>query len=152
MQSYVRPHLEYCVKVWSPYFEKDKTKLENVQKRALRMITNLRSKTYEERLAEVNLFSLKKRRLRGDLIEVFKIFKGFSKWENHITLANRNYNTRGHSLKIDKQHCRTDIRKHFFTQRVVNDWNSLPEEVVECGTIDTFKNRLDKYFKEINLT
>ena len=96
----VRPHLEYCVQVWSPYLCKDELKLEKVQKRAVRMMKGLRAKTYEGKLKELNLFSLKKRRLRGDLIEMFKLVKGLSKWNSSTSLADRDYNTRGHSMRL----------------------------------------------------
>ncbi len=76
--SLVRRNLEYAVQFWSPHHAKDITKLEAVQRRATKIITSLRNKSYEERLASLNLFSLEKRRLRGKLIECFKIFKGFT--------------------------------------------------------------------------
>ncbi len=76
--SLVRPHLDYAVQFWSPHHTKDIPKLEAVQRRATKMITFLRNKSYEERLENLNLSSLEKRRLRGKLIECFKIFKGFT--------------------------------------------------------------------------
>ena len=73
--SLVQPQLEYCVQAWSPYYKKDMNKLEGVQRRVTKMIPSLREKSYEERLKELNLFPLTQHRLRGDLIQVFKIMK-----------------------------------------------------------------------------
>ena len=75
-KSLVRPHLEYCIQAWNPYLQRDIDTLEKVQRRATKMVSGLEKVPYEERLERLNLTTLKTRRIRGDLIEVFKIFKG----------------------------------------------------------------------------
>ena len=144
--SLIRPHLEYCVQFWSPYYRKDIEKLERIQRRVTKMIPRLRNKPYEERLKEMNLFSLSRRRMRGDLIEVYKIFKGLDNINvNDYFTVDRSNATRNNGYKIIGKRFRTNESKHFFFNRVVNVWNSLPAHVVDSGTIETFKNRLDKF-------
>ncbi|KAJ8285457.1 hypothetical protein GJAV_G00026980 [Gymnothorax javanicus] len=137
-------HQEYCVQFWGPYFKKDIEALEKVQRRATKLIPVIKYESYEKRLKILNLFSLRKRRLRGDLIEVFKYVKGINK-VNYVGFLRPSVvsRTRGHKWKLTKGKFSADIRKYFFTQRVISMWNSLPDHIVEAETLGVFKSRLD---------
>ena len=110
------------------------------------MIQECRGLKYKERLTRCRLVSLEKRRVRGDLIETFKIMKGFEKvnYNSFFTLNNLG-RTRGHNLKMVKSRNTLELRRNFFSQRVVDEWNSLPQEVVDAVSVNQFKNRLDKF-------
>ena len=145
----VRPNLEYCVQVWNPHYKKGINLVERVQRRVTRMVDGLENKTYHERLRECNLTTLESRPHRGDLIETFKILtdrEGFDKSE--LFTLNSNTRTRGHTLKLVKPRARLDVRKFFFSQRITNSWNKLPDKVVKATSVNNFKNLLDDYLKE----
>jgi hypothetical protein len=109
------------------------------------MIIGLHTLSYSDRLRECNLLPLDKRRARGDLIQTFKFMNGFDKVNyNRFFSLNTDNRTRGHSLKLGKSRSRLDVRKNFFSQRVVNKWNKLPQSAVDAETVNNFKNRLDK--------
>ena len=144
-KSLVRPHLEYCVQTWRPHLQKDIDLIEGVQRRATKMIPNLKNKSYEERLNILNLTTLETRRLRGDLIEVFKICKGFDSLEPSLFFKFSTAPTRGHMLKLVKPRCHLDVRKFSFAHRVVDIWNSLDNSIIACNSINGFKNRIDKF-------
>ena len=146
--AFVRPHLEYCVQAWAPTYEKDCWLLERVQKRATKMINGFGSLSYAERLKRLDMFSLRYRRLRGDLIEVFKFAQDQEGYlRGFFELSETNF-VRGHQLKINTRHSRTRLRQSFFSNRVVRYWNDLPSEVVLSGSLSVFKRKLDEHFKD----
>ncbi|KAK3090279.1 hypothetical protein FSP39_010600 [Pinctada imbricata] len=111
------------------------------------MLPSLKNLTYEERLKSLELPTLRFRRLRGDIIEVFKILTGIYDKRVCSDLFELNLSsTRGHPFKLKKKRSRLDVRKHFFTNRVIDIWNSLPESVVLAKTLYSFENRLDKFW------
>ena len=146
-RALVRPHLEYCIQAWRPFLVKDIEKLERVQKRAVGMIIDLRSESYAAKLKEIGLFSLEKRRIRGDLIETFKMMKGLTKVNNDIFFSRNFNNTRDHNYKLFKPHCNMNIRKYFFSHRVIDMWNRLPTSALQVDTVSSFKEHVDNFLK-----
>ena len=145
-KALVRPKLEFCVQAWRPYLRKDIDKIERVQHRATKMIAEWQGLSYEDRLKVTHLTTLEDRRVRGDMIEVYKILRGVSRVNSGIWFQwSANSRTRGHRFKLAKFRSRLDIRKNFFSQRVVNIWNKLPEAVVEADSVNSFKNKYDRY-------
>ncbi|KFZ56539.1 hypothetical protein N321_11120, partial [Antrostomus carolinensis] len=140
----VRLHLEYCFQAWSPQHKKDAELLEEVQRRATKMIRGLEHFSYEERLRELVLLSLEKRRLHGDLIAAFQYLNRAYKQEGEqlFTWADSD-RTRGSGFKLREGSFRLNIGRKFFIQKVVRYWNRLPREVMDAPSLEAFKARLD---------
>ena len=127
------------------------------------MIPELRDLNYEEHLKECGLTTLETRRLRGDQIEVFKILNGYENIDRNVFFKilngyenidrnvffslKKDSRTRGHEVKLVKDQCRLDIRKHSFSQRTINEWNKLSTDCVTASSVNMFKNKVDTYLR-----
>ena len=146
--SMVRPHLEYGNVIWGPHFKGDMEVIEKVQKRATRMIPDLRHLPYRNRLEALSLPSLSYRRRRGEMIMCYKIItnKVDINRDNFFTL--NKLSTRGHEFKLRKdQRFTKQPRCQNFSIRCIDDWNSLPSQVIRAKSTNEFKNLLDKHWE-----
>ena len=157
-EQYVRPHLEYCVQAWSPWLQQDIDILENVQRRAVKSVSGLTG-SYEEKLRQLKMYSLFDRRTRGDMIETYKILHQIENVEPtyffSISSAKHTHGTRqavtvsedgsstSPTLGLVKGRSRLELRSNFFSQRVVNKWNSLPDSICNAVSVNAFKNKYD---------
>ena len=144
--SLVRPILEYAAPIWSPHKKKDIKQIEKVQRRFTKQIPGLKTLSYSQRLSQLDLFSLRHRRRRGDLISLFQLMKENNPVVTKYLDRGGRYNTRGHNLKLKTERSRTSIRKNFFINRVRNDWNGLLQALVNAPNVDCFKRSLDLYW------
>ena len=142
-KSLVRPHLEYCVQAWRPYLQQDINNIEGVQRRMTKMMREVEEEEYEQRMKTTKLMSLEMRRLRSDLIEVYKIMHNLEGFKHEDFFPLRSAGRRGHQYTITKQYSYLNSRKYFFSQRVVNQWNRLPTTTVCAETVNRFKNQIE---------
>lgn len=147
-KALIRPILEYANCVWSPRLRKHIDLIESIQRKFTKRIIGLGDLEYEERLRKLRLPSLEYRRLRGDMIEVYKITHDFYDPPTVATLLTpfSENTTRGHNFKLTKFNFNTSLFRSFFTNRIINFWNDLPPAVVNASSLNAFKNGLDKYF------
>ena len=162
--SRVRCHLEYAVQAYSPWLVKDIEVLEAVQRRAVRQVRGLQG-SYEEKLKQCGLTLLKDRRVRGDLIQTFKIVNQVDDLPitTFFQFARHNHATR-HTVTVEpgedkekekvvdnknfvKQQAKSDIRRNFYSNRVVDHWNNLPSSIKNATDVNNFKNLYDAWAK-----
>ena len=97
-------------------------------------------------LLQCGLATLETRRLRGDQIEVFKIVNGYEDVDRNVFFKLKECSsTRGHKAALVKEQCGLDMRKYSFSQRVINEWNKLPNDCVNASSVNMFKNRINRY-------
>ena len=145
-KSMIRPHLEYCVQLWSPLPAHGNwatiLAIENVQRTFTRAIDGLGLLTYENRLKKLGLTTLLERRARGDLIETFRNISGIANYgKNFFNVSKRRLNI------ISRPGDQKKYKYEFLCRRVISYWNKLPIDVKAAETINQFKNRLDNFRK-----
>ena len=148
--TYVRPHLEYAVQAWCPWLQADIECLEKVQRRAVNMVSGLQGTSYQERLTELGLTTLAERRIRGDMLLMWRVRSGnlnidpdqwFTPFNMPVITTRRNAGVGN----VMKPRANREIRKNFFTVRSVDVWNSLPAGVKASKTINEFKVNYDNH-------
>ena len=149
-KTYVRPQLEYCSAAWSPWTVGNTDLLEAVQKRAVKAVTNLNSRSYEERLRELGLDSLEDRRSRGDLIQAYRVFSGHDNVDPatwfHMSNQGAGALTRRRDgfWNVNIPEWNGEIRRNFWSVRVCEPWNSLSDFLKQTESVIGFKNGLDE--------
>ena len=155
-KAMVRPILEYANCVWAPYLKKDVNALESIQRHFTKKIVGLNGLSYKERLTILKLPSLSYRRLRGDLIETYKIVNSIYDPVTTQSLLTRvpdkSITRKTNSFNLTKIRANKNPFKYFFTNRINNVWNSLPNQIVDARNLNIFKNRLDSHFRGIKYT
>ena len=146
--QYVRPHVEFAAPAWVPWTAEDKQVLERVQQQAVKMISGLKGTTYEEKCKEIGIETLENRREDMDMIQTYKIIAKVDSVDKKewfkMSAENGERVTRATSDKsrIEIKRVRTEARGHFFSQRVVNNWNRLPAATRDAKNVNSFKHGL----------
>ena len=133
--------------MWCPVFKKDRVAIENEQRRATKLVSSISHLPYSERLCALGLPALEYRRERADVIQVYKVLHDIDKVDKKLFTLSEYTSTRGHSLKLFKLRSRLKIPANSFSNRVVDTWNSLPEQIVQAPSLNCFKSRLNNWWK-----
>ena len=142
---YVRPLLEYCAPVWSPSYKSNILQIECVQRRFTKRLHSMWSLSYLDRLTVLNVDSLQLRRLKSDLIMIYKIVNNLVDInDNIITASTFNINLRRHSKYLVKPKTNRNCRFFSFACRNIDVWNSLPNYMVDINNLSSFKHNLNK--------
>ena len=144
----MRPHLEYGNVIWGPLYKEDIKAVEKVQRRATKIVLELKDFSYEDRLRALKLPSLLHHRRRGDMIYTYKIITAKINIHKEDFFKMSQLSTRGHQHKIFKEYAKKLTRINTFSRRILNDWNTLPPDIVNAQSIIYFKNKLDEHWKD----
>ena len=146
-KALVRPLLEYGLPAWYPRLIRQSITIEKVQRRATKLIKEIKDLSYKRRLKYLKLPSLKARRKRGDLIQTYKIFNGIDDIDktHFFNSPQTNILTRNSTDKIQKQRHTNNTRKYAYSYRVTNDWNKLTDNIKRASNTNTFKNLVDQH-------
>ena len=137
---YVRPHLEYCVEVWNPQYQGDIIKMEKVQNKMSKLMRLGHRSTPIQRNQALGITSHEMRRLRGDVINMYKHIDN----EEMFNLRHSD-RTRGHAKMLAMPRSSCNIKSHSFSMRSLRFWNSLPGYIVESPNLNALKRNIDEY-------
>ena len=138
----------------APHLQRDIDRLENIQRRATTLVPHLSNLSYEERLKKLKLYKLDERRLRGDMIMVYKMLNGFINVDHTRFFNYKQYSgPRRHNFILENPAPpRLIMRDNTFSRRSIVPWNKLPHYVVNSTSVETFKMNYDKHtFPEFNI-
>ena len=142
--SPLRPLLEYGNIIWYPSLKRQSAAVERVQRRATKMVPGMKDISYRDRLEALYLPSLKARRVRGDLIQVYKILNNIDELDSNKFFELSKFDITWNSVnKLFITHSRTNLRKHTFSNRAAPLWNTLPQNIKQANTLNRFKNLID---------
>ena len=146
-KALVRPHLEYANVIWHPYYIKQIKQIEAVQRRATKLISEIKEFKYSDRLKYLDLPTLRYRQLRADLIQTYKIIHSIDNLDKNDFFEFNTTNTRNQDLKIYKHSSKTNTRLNFFSNRIINLWNSLSSPTKYAVNLNAFKLSIDHELK-----
>jgi hypothetical protein len=147
-KNIIRPMVEYGSTIWSPWKRKNIDFIEGVQRRFTKLIDKMKDHSYETRLARLDITSLEDRRRREQLIQVYKILNGHYDMAPETILHRSSvHKTREHSFKLTKATTSLNVRKFYFSNNIINDWNDLSEHIVSATSLNQFKGKLERHMK-----
>ena len=157
-KTYVMPILEYASCVWSPSYTTAIKLIESLQQKFTKRLPGYSHLDYASRLDRLEMESLELRLLHTDLIQTYKIIFGLTSINASEFFSSPNpiHNTRGHAYKLFENHCRINVRQHFFAEQVIKPWNSLQVAPHDFSSLSSFRrclrsNDLSEYLVFIRL-